>query len=50
MIAKFSVLSTDNMDSLDRLTAILMLSILLLTLYETFFEARARYLYAYLPI
>lgn len=33
----------------DRFTAALMISILLLTLYETFFEARARYLYAYLP-
>jgi hypothetical protein len=33
----------------DRFTSALMLSILLLTLYETFFEARARYLYAYLP-
>lgn len=33
----------------DRLTFIVMLSLLLLTLYETFFEARARYLYAYLP-
>ena len=33
----------------DRFTAALMLSILLLTLYETIFEARARYLYAYLP-
>lgn len=33
----------------DRFTAALMISILLLTLYEAFFEARARYLYAYIP-
>lgn len=33
----------------DRFTAALMISILLLTLYETLFEARARYLYAYIP-
>ena len=33
----------------DRFSAALMISILLLTLYETLFEARARYLYAYLP-
>ena len=33
----------------DRFTAALMLSILLLTLYESIFEARARYLYAYIP-
>ena len=33
----------------DRFTAALMISILLLTLYESLFEARARYLYAYIP-
>lgn len=33
----------------DRFTAALMLSIIMLTLYESVFEARARYLYTYIP-